>query len=93
LDVKHTISSFECIGLSDPSEKNPTKPLKWLRSLHHDVLIYPEDVYDPEGKRPPPCLFVPEPKLLDKMIEASARYYDNIPMMYAKFNTMEMPMP
>ena len=93
MEVKHKIGSFEFIGLSDPSAVNPTKSLKWLKSLHHDVLIYPEEVYDPEGKRPPACLFWPEPALMNKMIETCARYQDNVPMMYAKFNTMEMPMP
>ena len=93
LDRKHTISSFEFIGLADPNEKNPIKSLKWLKSLHHDVLIYPAECYDPEQKKPPSCLFVPEPALMNKMIEAAARYHDNVPMLYAKFNTMEMPMP
>lgn len=44
IDKSHYIDAFDMIGWTDPSQPNPQKTLKWLRSLDFDTLVYPVEV-------------------------------------------------
>lgn len=92
IDKKNFITSFEMIGWTDPlGQAGASKvPLKWLKSLTIENYIYPESSFDP--KRPPPCIFVPEPALFNKMIEAVAKNSD-LTQLLSKFADFKPPKP
>ena len=92
IDKKHHIKSFESIGLSDPKEKGVNRPIKWLKSLHHDVRLYPDSCYTEEGK-PPACVFNPTKAIMNAMIEATAKAKGDFSLIREKFCFLEMPKP
>ena len=84
LDKKNLLENLTTIGWTNPDAPNPQKALQWLKSLRHDVFLYPEKCFDP--KKPPTCIFVPDTPTLNKLIEAVARTPDNKDLLYAKFS-------
>lgn len=93
LHTKNRVTSFDFVGLTDPSAPNPNKTLTWLKQLHHDVPVYPESCYDPTFVNPPACIFAPEPALMNKMIETVAKNCKDVALIYTKFSTMDWPVP
>ena len=91
MDLRNKVSSFDMIGWTDPDKPNVNKTKSWLQSLKHDEYIYPEDTFDP--KKPPACIFVPEPALMNRMIETTAKNTNELAWLYAKFGDMEQPKP
>lgn len=92
IDKSNKISSFEIIGWTDPSgiAGSSKAPLKWLKSLTLENYIYPESSFNPN--KPPPCIFVPEPALFNKMIEAVAKS-TNLKQLMGKFADFKPPKP
>lgn len=91
VDTKNKISSFEMIGWTDPNQPNPQKPLKWLKSLTIENYVYPQETFDEANA--PDCIFLPEPAMFNKMIEAVAKHSENRDQLYAKFSDMEPQKP
>ena len=75
------------LGWTDPSQPNPQKPLKWLKSLNIEVSVYPSECFS--DKDPPSCIFVPDTALFNKLIETVAKHTGNKHALYAKFSDME----
>ena len=81
------------IGWTDPSSPDPRKPMKWLKSLNHENFIYPAHLNDPNPLNSPPCVFVPDTAILNKMIEVVARNIMDKNVLYSKFSDMEPAKP
>ena len=93
MNKKHKVDSFDMIGMSDPVNGKPDKAMKWLRALHHETRVYPEETYFEDDSRPPICIFVPETALMNKMLEATAKNSHNMELLLSKFNCLDMPKP
>ena len=72
LNKTNLVDSFDLIGWCDPKKPKPEKAIQWLKSLTHDNFIYPMETFDPN--KPPVCIFVPEEKILNKMIETVSQF-------------------
>jgi hypothetical protein len=59
-----TFSTFEELGLIDPSNSNKTKVAKMVDAIRIDKPIYKEEF----GDLPPKCVFVPDKALMRKII-------------------------
>lgn len=81
------------IGMTDPVNSKPEKTLKWLRALNIEERIYPAESYDPEDEDPPVCIFVPEPNLMNKMIETCAKNPHDTQLINSKFSCLDQPKP
>ena len=87
------IDSFKMIGMTDPVNGTPEMCHNWFRILHHESKVYPESAYDPEGQCPPSCIFVPETKLLKRMIETCALNHYDINLLFVKFSCLDQAKP
>lgn len=79
------------IGWSDPVESKIVKAVKWLKSLTHDNFLYPETCFS--KTKPPPCIFIPDEAVFNKMIEAVAKGQENMDRVLTKFNDYLLPKP
>jgi len=74
LEKKITFSTFEELGLIDPSTANSkTKVTKIMDALRVDKPIYKEQF----GARPPKCIFVPDKTLMRKIIRMQLKNTNN----------------
>ena len=87
MDKKNLITALEIVGWTHPSEADSKKAVKWLNSLEFDKSVYPEHLM--VAKKPPACMFVPEPKLLHIMIETLIKSSDKDHLL-AKFCDQEI---
>ena len=79
------------IGWTDPVESKIAKAVKWLKSLTHDNFLYPETCFS--KTKPPPCIFIPDEAVFNKMIEAVAKGQENMDRVMNKFNDYLPPKP
>ena len=61
---------------------------KWLNSLTFNNIQYPKEVMSEE--RPPPCVFVPENDILEKMIIMTSKYtFEKRKLLLSKFSDQD----
>lgn len=93
MNKKHKIDSFEMIGMTDPVNSKPERPIKWLRQLNIESRVYPLEAYEENDEAPPYCIFVPETTILNKMIETCAKYPNDPELIFSKFSCLDQPKP
>ena len=67
MDKKNKIEALEIVGWTHPNEADSKKAVKWLNNLSFDKSVYPEHLM--VEKKPPACMFVPNTKIMQIMIE------------------------
>lgn len=93
MNKDHKIETFQMIGMTAPVNGTTDQCLNWLRTLHHANKVYPEETYDPEDKRPPNCIFVPDTPILNQMLETCAKHPDDIEYIYSRFTCLDQRKP
>ena len=87
MDKKNKIEALEIVGWTHPSEADSKKAVKWLNNLSFDKCVYPEHLM--VEKKPPSCMFVPNTKILQIMIDTLINSSDKDHLL-AKFCDQEI---
>jgi hypothetical protein len=89
VDTKFKVKTFDSIGWSDPTNNSFNKALKYLQLLSFDKALYDKDLLNSEA--PPPCVFMPEKKMMEKIVQTVMKYsYEGRKVCLSKFCDMEL---
>ena len=89
VDTKFKVKTFDSVGWSDPTTNTYNKALKYLQLLSFDKALYDKDLLNSEA--PPPCVFMPEKKMMEKIVQTVMKYsYEGRKICLSKFCDMEL---